>query len=98
MKSLNRTIFTIISITFLSTNLYASATPKVIQLHVNGMESPACPILLKSAVSKIEGVSNVTASLADHSATITFDSAITTIETIRDTIEAQVGFSTELNR
>lgn len=67
-----------------------------VTLQVDGMTSPTCPVLLKSAVSKIKGVKRVDASLASHSATIEYDEHQTNLDQIRDAIEFQAGFGTEM--
>lgn len=67
-----------------------------VTLQINGMTSPTCPVLLKSAVSKIQGVKRVDASLESHSATIEYDEHQTNLAQIRDAIEFQAGFGTEI--
>lgn len=74
----------------------AQGNTRIVNLLVNGMTSPTCPVLLKSAVKNIQGVKSVQASLENHSATIEFDEEQTSLEKIQDTIEASVGFSTKL--
>ena len=75
-------------------NVYA-AESTVVSLKVNGMLSPTCPALLRSAVKKIDGVKSIKASLENKSAVIEFDQSKTSLEKIQDEIAFKVGFSTE---
>ncbi len=74
-----------------------AAETKVISLKVNGMTSPTCPTLLKSAVRKIKGVKGVQASLETRSATIEYEEGVTNLQAIQEQIESAVGFTTEVN-
>lgn len=73
-----------------------AAEYKLVTLQVNGMTTPTCPVLLKSAVSKIKGVKRVEASIEHHSATIEYDDNLTDLVQIQDTIEFQAGFTTDI--
>lgn len=95
MKSSIFIFIAFLTLFFASLNSYAS-TDKLVNLSVEGMFSNTCPILLKSAVSKIKGVKTVEASLENKSAKIEFDENITSLKNIQETIKTQVGFSTEL--
>lgn len=69
----------------------AIAAEKTVVLSVPDMYCASCPYIVKGAISKIEGVSAVSASIDDKTATVTFDDTVTTIETIR-TATAGVGY------
>jgi copper chaperone CopZ len=76
--------------------LARAAQSKVVQLQIGGMTSAACPVLLRSAVSRMPGVKSVAASLKDHSATIEYDEELTSVDDIQDRIESEVGFSADV--
>mgnify|MGYP001563521812 CR=1 FL=1 len=69
---------------------------KIVHLHIDGMLTPQCPSILKSAVRKIIGVQTVEASLSKNSAVIEFDTRKTSIEKIQQVIKIQAGFSSRL--
>lgn len=99
MKQLKTAIITgIFALLITMPTAYAGSATKVVRLNVTGMTSPTCPVLLKSAVRKINGVKNVAASLENNSATIEYDEKVTTLEKIQDTIAQQVGFGTDIKK
>ena len=51
------------------------ATPQTVTLSVPGMTCAACPITVKKALSKVEGVSQVDVTLEKREAVVTFDDA-----------------------
>ena len=61
------------------TTLSAPAWPasKTVTLNVPGMTCPACPITVKKALSKVNGVSKVEVSYEKKEARVTFDDAKT---------------------
>ena len=65
-------------------------------LKVEGMISNACPIILRSAARKIDGVKFVAANLADHSAIIDYDPTTTTLADVQQHILNKTGFNTKL--
>lgn len=89
-------IFSVIVFFNSAAGALAEGKSKVVSLQVSGMISKTCPVLLKSAVRRLKGVKNVSASLENKSATIEFDEKQVSLEKIQDTIEEQVGFSTKL--
>lgn len=89
-------MITLLIVLLSSTGAYAQNNTKVVNLHVDGMYTDTCPVLLKTAVARIRGVKNVEASLEGNSATIEFDDSITSVETIQHVIKDQAGFITEL--
>ena len=66
------------------TTLSAPAWPasKTVTLNVPGMTCPACPITVKKALSKVNGVSKVEVSYEKKEARVTFDDAKTDTETL----------------
>ncbi len=51
----------------------ALAATQTVTLSVPGMTCPACPITVKKALSKVEGVSQVDVTLEKREAVVTFD-------------------------
>lgn len=58
------------------------ATPRTVTLSVPGMSCGTCPITVKKALAKVEGVSRAEASLEKKEAVVTFDDAKTKIEAL----------------
>jgi periplasmic mercuric ion binding protein len=73
----------------------ASASSHTV-LRIDGMSTPACPALVKSALRRLPGVRSVEASLAQRSATVEFDAAKTSVEEMRRAIKRDVGFDAEV--
>ena len=57
----------------------AWAAAKTITLSVPGMTCAACPITVKKALSKVEGVSKVDVGFEKREAVVTFDNAKTSV-------------------
>ena len=60
----------------------AWAAPQTVTLSVTGMTCAACPITIKKALNKVEGVENIEISLEKKEAVVTFDDAKTTVEAL----------------
>ncbi len=60
----------------------AWATTQTVTLSVTGMTCAACPITIKKALNKIEGVENIEINLEKKEAVVTFDDAKTTVEAL----------------
>lgn len=58
----------------------ASAATQTVQLSVPGMTCAACPITVKKALSKVDGVSKVEVSYEKRLAVVTFDDSRTTAQ------------------
>ena len=58
------------------------AAEQTIKLSVPGMYCESCPYIIKKAISAIEGVKIVEATIEDRSATVTFEDTVATIEAI----------------
>lgn len=58
----------------------AGAATQTVTLAVPGMSCEACPITVKKALSKVEGVSRVRVSFEKRAAVVTFDDARTGVE------------------
>lgn len=60
----------------------AAVAPKTITLSVPGMTCATCPITIKKALTKVEGVTRVEVSYEKLEAVVTYDDAKTTIEAL----------------
>lgn len=57
-------------------------TPKTITLSVPGMTCSTCPITIKKALTKVEGVTRVEVSYERLEAVVTFDDAKTNVDAL----------------
>jgi mercuric ion binding protein len=57
----------------------AWAASKTVTLAVPGMNCSACPLTIKKALTKVDGVTKVDVSLDDLQAVVTFDDAKATV-------------------
>ena len=58
------------------------ASPKTVTLDVPGMTCELCPITIKKALQKVDGVSKVDVSFEKKEAVVTFDDAKTKVGTL----------------
>lgn len=58
----------------------ASAEPRTVVLSVPDMVSPACPVLARKALQKVDGVQEVQASLERKQAVVVFDDRKTSVD------------------
>lgn len=65
----------------------AWAATQTVTLAVPSMYCPVCPITVKRALSKVEGVSRVDVNYDKRQATVTFDNARTDVEALLDASE-----------
>ncbi|TXI29645.1 MAG: mercury resistance system periplasmic binding protein MerP [Nitrosomonas oligotropha] len=65
----------------------AWAAIQTVTLSVPGMTCAACPITVKKALSKVDGVQEVNVSYKKLEAVVTFDDAKTTVEALTKAIE-----------
>lgn len=73
------------------------AAMQIVTLSVPGMTCAACPITVKKALSRVEGVSNTEVSFEELEAVVTFDDAKTDVQALtRATADA--GYPSELKR
>ena len=71
----------------------ARADTQTVTLSVPGMTCGACPITLKRALAKLDGVTKTETDLDKRQATITFDDAKTSIEALMKATE-DAGYPT----
>lgn len=74
----------LVALTALLTILSAPAwaAPKTVTLSVPGMTCAACPITVKMALTKVDGVEKAEVSYEELEAVVTFDDAKTTVEAL----------------
>ena len=72
----------------------AQAAPQTVTLDVPGMTCAACPITVKKAISKVEGVNKVDVSYEKRQAVVTFDDAKATVQKLTQATENAVYPST----
>lgn len=58
----------------------ALAGPQTVKLSVPGMSCAACPITVKKALTKVDGVSKAEVSYERREAVVTFDDAKTSVQ------------------
>lgn len=73
----------------------AMAAIQTVTLDVQGMTCSSCPIMVKIALSKIDGVQNVKASFEKREAVVTFDDQKTSVEKL-SLASANAGFPATL--
>jgi len=61
----------------------AMAASKTVTLDVPGMTCAACPITVKTALTKLDGVQKATVSYEKKEAVVTFDDTKTSIEALK---------------
>ncbi|MCE8010413.1 mercury resistance system periplasmic binding protein MerP [Billgrantia desiderata] len=62
----------------------AWAAMQTVTLSVPGMTCAACPIIVKTALNQVGGVSQVEVSYADREAVVTFDDTRTSVEALSE--------------
>lgn len=73
-------VFTALALAIVT--LPAWAANQTVTLSVPGMTCAACPITVKAALNRVEGVSSVDVRYEERDATVTFDDAKTPVETL----------------
>lgn len=67
------------------------AAEQTIKLSVPGMNCASCPYMVKQAISMVDGIKSVEATMDDRSATVIFDDALTTVSEIQAATSA-IGY------
>lgn len=73
------------------------AATQTVTLSVPGMTCAACPITVKKALSKVEGVSKTNVTFENREAVVTFDDGKTSIEKLTQATE-NAGYPSSLKR
>lgn len=81
--------------TALLTATASLAADKTIKLSVPGMNCVSCPYMVREAIAMVDGIKSVEATMEDHSATVTFDDAVTNVDEIREAT-ANIGYPSTL--
>ena len=75
----------------------AWATTQTVTLSVPGMTCAACPITVKKALTRVDGVSQVDVTLEKREAVVTFDDAKTSVLMLTRATEA-AGYPSSVKR
>lgn len=67
------------------------AAERTVKLSVPGMSCASCPYMVKSAISKVDGIKSVEATMEDRSATVVFDDTLTNLQEIQEAT-AGIGY------
>jgi mercuric ion binding protein len=80
----------ILVMTVISTGT-SEAAEQTVKLSVPGMHCASCPYMVKKAISRINGIKSVKATMDDRSATVVFDDTLTTAGEIQAATSA-IGY------
>jgi mercuric ion binding protein len=75
----------------------AFAATKTVTLSVSNMTCAACPITVKKALSKVEGVGAIEVSYEKKEAVVTFDDAKTNVDALTKATDG-AGYPSELKK
>jgi periplasmic mercuric ion binding protein len=75
----------------------AWAAAKTVTLSVSNMTCALCPITVKKALSKVEGVGTIEVSYEKKEAVVTFDDAKTNVEALTKATEG-AGYPSEVKK
>ncbi len=75
----------------------AWAATKTVTLSVPGMTCSACPITVKKALSKVDGVVKTEVSFGKKEATVTYDDAKTSVNALLDATK-NAGYSSSVKK
>ncbi|MFU4514039.1 MAG: mercury resistance system periplasmic binding protein MerP [Sinimarinibacterium flocculans] len=75
----------------------AWAAVQTVTLSVPGMTCAACPITVKKALTKVEGVNQVDVSFDKREAVVTFDDAKTTVQKLTEAT-TNAGYPSSVKR
>ena len=92
MRKMNRGFATVVFMAALSSAVWAAT--KTVTLEVPGMTCPTCPITVKKALTKVQGVSKVEVNYDKKQAVVTFDDTKTDTKTLVK-ITTDAGYSSQ---
>lgn len=72
----------VLTLLFALLSMPSWAAMQTVTLSVPGMTCSACPITIKLALNKVDGVSQVDVSYPDREAVITFDDRLTSVDAL----------------
>jgi mercuric ion binding protein len=73
------------------------AATRTVTLDIPGMDCPVCPITIKKALNKVDGVSQAAVNFDQRQATVTFDDAKTSVEALIKAT-ANAGYASTLKK
>lgn len=73
----------------------SEAAEQTVKLSVPGMNCASCPYMVKDAISMVDGIMSVDATMDDRSATVVFDDAVTTVGEIQEATSA-IGYQSTI--
>ena len=85
------------SVAFAAFALPVSAAPKTVTLSVPGMTCATCPITVKKAITRVEGVSRIDVRYEQREAVVTFDDARTSVQKLTQATE-DAGYPSSVKR
>lgn len=88
-------LFAILALAAVAAPIWAAA--QTVTLSVPGMTCAACPITVKKALSKVEGVSKTDVTFEKREAVVTFDDSKTTIQKLTKATE-DAGYPSSVKR
>jgi mercuric ion binding protein len=71
------------------------AEPQTVTLSIPGMNCPACPVTIRMALEKIEGVEKAEISYEEKKAIVSFDDAQTSVDALTE-VTADLGYPSQL--
>jgi len=92
---MNKNIPLIFFAMFATASSVALAAEQTVKLSVPGMTCASCPYMVKTAISAIDGIKSVEATMEDRSATVTYENTLTSIEAIRQ-LTSDIGYPSSL--
>ncbi|MBA2658887.1 MAG: mercury resistance system periplasmic binding protein MerP [Nitrosospira sp.] len=88
-------LFAILALAAVAAPIWAAT--QTVTLSVPGMTCAACPITVKKALSKVEGVSKTDVTFEKRQAVVTFDDSKTTIQKLTTATE-DAGYPSSVKR
>ena len=90
-----KNLFAILELAAISTPIWAAT--QTVTLSVPSMTCAACPITVKKALSKVEGVSKTDVTFEKREAVVTFDDGKTTIQKLTQATQ-NAGYPSSVKR
>ena len=92
---MKRLIPSILLLMVVFTSSTAMAAEQTIKLSVPGMSCVSCPYMVEKAISAVDGIKAVEATMRDRSATVTFEDTLTSVEAIQQAT-VSIGYPSSL--
>ena len=73
----------------------STAAEQTIKLSVPGMNCASCPYMVEQAISKVDGIKSVEATMDDRTATVIFDDVLATVSEIQ-AATASIGYASTI--